>query len=141
MRQTNKLKTPIVLRVALVLLFAMLITSYMMGGIYARYSTTVTGTASASVAKFDVDAHCVYDAVIDKYVLTITNNSEVTVSYSVLFMVDGAELPNGVAITEINNQILALGNSATHIISVTENYAEQHTELLVDMVVTVEQVD
>ena len=140
MRQQNR-KTPIVFRLGVALLCALFITSHMMSGLYARYSTTATGSASASVAKFDIDANCVYDAETDKYKLTITNNSEVTVSYSVLFMVDGSELPNGIIITEINEQILLSKNTATHMISVAENYVEYHSNLSVDLVVTVEQID
>lgn len=51
MRQPNR-KAPLIFRVGLVLLCAMLITTNMMGGLYARYSTTVIGSATARVAKF-----------------------------------------------------------------------------------------
>lgn len=51
MRQSNT-KTPIVFRVALVLFCAMLISFSMMGGLYARYVTTISGSDSARVAKF-----------------------------------------------------------------------------------------
>lgn len=52
MRQSNR-KAPLIFRVGLMLLCAMLVTTNMMGGLYARYSTTATGSASARVAKID----------------------------------------------------------------------------------------
>lgn len=52
MRQPNR-KAPLIFRVGLMLLCAMLVTTNMMGGLYARYSTTVIGSATARVAKFD----------------------------------------------------------------------------------------
>ena len=51
MKQWN-IKAPLVFRLGVALLCAMLITSHMMGGLYARYTTTVMGSASANVAKF-----------------------------------------------------------------------------------------
>ena len=55
MKQFNKVKTPIVFRVGVILLCAMLFSSYLMGGLYARYSTAVTGSTAVQVAKIDVD--------------------------------------------------------------------------------------
>lgn len=140
MRQQNR-KTPLVLYIGLILMSAVLITSCMMGGLYARYTTTVAGSASATVAKFDVVTECVYDAGENQYILTITNNSDVTVSYSVVGLVDGEAFPNGVSITDIKDQNLVSRDTATHNISVTEAYNEYHPDLMVDLVVTVEQVD
>ena len=93
MRQLN-IKAPLVFRLGVVLFCAMLITFSMMGGLYARYSTTVTGEASAKVAKFDVkvtgdDGNT--DIVVNvssatddgsSCTITITNKSEVTVQYT-----------------------------------------------------------
>ena len=53
MKQSN-IKTPLVFRIGVALLCAMLITSHMMGGLYARYHSGVTGNAAGSVAKFSV---------------------------------------------------------------------------------------
>lgn len=50
MKQSN-IKTPLVFRIGVALLCAILITSHMMGGLYARYSAAATGTSSARVAK------------------------------------------------------------------------------------------
>ncbi len=50
MKQSN-IKTPLVFRIGVALLCAILITSHMMGGLYARYHSSVTGNAAGSVAK------------------------------------------------------------------------------------------
>ena len=51
MRKSN-IKTPILFRVGVAMLCAVLFSSYMMSGLYARYSSNVTGSATAQVAKF-----------------------------------------------------------------------------------------
>jgi len=51
MKQQNR-KTPLVFRVSLVLLCALVVSLRLTGGLYARYSTTATGGDSARVAKF-----------------------------------------------------------------------------------------
>lgn len=50
MKQSNK-KTPVVFYLSFVLLCAVLITTHMMSGLYARYSTTVAGSATTRVAQ------------------------------------------------------------------------------------------
>ena len=50
MKQWN-IKTPLVFRLGMALLAALFVTCNMIGGFYARYTTTVSGSASASVAK------------------------------------------------------------------------------------------
>lgn len=50
MRKSN-IKTPILFRVGVAMLCAVLFSSYMMSGLYARYSSNVTGSATAQVAK------------------------------------------------------------------------------------------
>ena len=89
MKQVN-IRTPLVFRLGVVLLCAMLITFSMMSGLYARYSTTVTGEASAQVAKFDVQVSgddsgvsvAVSPTTDGLYTITIANESEVTVQYT-----------------------------------------------------------
>lgn len=51
MKKTNG-KTPVVFRFGVVLLGALIISTHFMSGLYARYSTTATGSDSARVAKF-----------------------------------------------------------------------------------------
>ena len=100
MKQSN-IKIPFVFNLGLVLMCLMLISFSMMGGLYARYSTTATGEATAQIAKFDVQvtgdntAVAVNVAEVTKgvYTFTITNNSDVTVEYG-LTMAD--EQPAGI---------------------------------------------
>ncbi len=49
MKQRNR-KTPLVFRLGLLFLCAILCTSYLIGGLYARYTTSVTGSSTARVA-------------------------------------------------------------------------------------------
>ena len=51
-RKNKEQKTPLIFRIGLILMCAMMISCYMMSGIYARYSTTVTGKATARTARF-----------------------------------------------------------------------------------------
>ena len=53
MRKSNKVKIPFVFRLGLVLLCMMMFSTSMMGDLYARYSTTASGSATAQVAKID----------------------------------------------------------------------------------------
>ena len=96
-------KTPWVFRLGVALLCAMLITTHMMGNLYARYSTTATGGDGARVAKFDVDI-TLPNPVEDQdkadyklsayengktemvYEISITSKSEVAVSYDVILV-------------------------------------------------------
>lgn len=87
MRQAN-IKIPFVFNLGLVLMCLMLVTFSMVGGLYARYSTTATGEATAQIAKFDVQVTgdttgVAVDVTQEKgvYTFTITNNSDVTVEY------------------------------------------------------------
>lgn len=50
MKQLN-IKTPLVFSIVVTLLSALLITSHMVSGLYAKYSTTASGSSSARVAK------------------------------------------------------------------------------------------
>ena len=53
MRKQNR-KTPAVFYVGVVLLCAVLITSHLTSGLYARYTTTASGGDAAVVASFEV---------------------------------------------------------------------------------------
>jgi ABC-type transport system involved in multi-copper enzyme maturation permease subunit len=108
MKQSN-IKIPFVFNLGLVLMCLMLISFSMMGGLYARYSTTATGEATAQIAKFDVQvtgdttAVAVNVAEVTKgvYTFTITNNSDVTVEYD-LTMAD--EQPAGIVASFDQNE-------------------------------------
>ena len=49
MKQLN-IKTPLMFSIVVTLLSALLITSHMVSGLYAKYSTTASGSSSARVA-------------------------------------------------------------------------------------------
>ena len=108
MKQSN-IKIPFVFNLGLVLMCLMLISFSMMGGLYARYSTTATGEATAQIAKFDVQvtgdtaAVAVNVAQVKEgvYTFTITNNSDVTVKYG-LTMAD--EQPAGIVASFDQNE-------------------------------------
>ena len=159
MKQVN-IRTPLVFRLGVVLLCAMLITFSMMSGLYARYSTTVTGEASAQVAKFDVQVSGddsgvsvdVSQATDNDYTITIKNDSEVTVRYSLSVSFD--EVP-GVSASfdgESDSGILEFGGEkvtrklifAVDLNEFTKNIndsAEYSEEISFTVTVNVEQVD
>ena len=93
MRQQN-IKIPPVFHVGVILLCAMLITSYMMGGLYARYTTSASGGDSARVARFAFSddfttqyqtfttaASAMYPGSTITLTVRVTNNSEVALRY------------------------------------------------------------
>jgi hypothetical protein len=108
----------------------MLISFSMMGGLYARYSTTATGEATAQIAKFDVQVTGDNTAVAVNvtqvkegvYTFTITNNSDVTVEYD-LTMAD--EQPAGiVASFDQNEGNLLSGKNVTRKLTFTVDLDE-----------------
>ena len=78
----GKAKLNIPMCAALILLLLTMISVHMTSGLYARYISTGTATDTARVAAFDVSSSLAKgeDGV---YELTVTNNSEVTVTYHV----------------------------------------------------------
>ena len=93
---------------ALVLLLLTMISMHLTCGLYARYTANSQGSASARVAKFDVDS--VFAPVANesgKYTLTVTNNSEVTVRFKVDMSFDypmTISVNDAIApLTELNN--------------------------------------
>ena len=88
-------RTPAVFTVGCALLCLTLFSANLTSGLYARYTTTATGSDSARVARFDVsntvqseDAQInlhFYDASLltDRVEFTVESSSEVAVSYSV----------------------------------------------------------
>lgn len=88
----GKTKLNIPMCAAAVLLFLTLLSIHLTSGLFARYTTTVTAGDSARVAKFDVDVTAdIKDITVDceqsdsgTFTLTVTNNSEVTVRYTLI---------------------------------------------------------
>ena len=107
MRQQNNIKTPIVFRIALVLLCVMLFSFYLIGGLYARYTASASGGDSARVARFifDVEKDSGSQEFIDisnikkpgdsvEYIFTVSNGSsgdycEVAQNYSIKLIIEG----------------------------------------------------
>lgn len=93
MQSNRKNKRPsgnIMMRLAAVLFCLVMISTHLMGGLYARYVTKGTGSDSARVAKFDVEGSGSGEIALQaestaegKYTINVTNNSEVDVSYDV----------------------------------------------------------
>ena len=81
----GRVKLNIPMFAALILLLLTMVTTHMTSGLYARYTASATGSDSARVAKFDV---AVSDIAFNNgdgtYTFTVTNNSEVTVGYSIV---------------------------------------------------------
>ena len=75
------------MHIALLILCAVLISASSIGGLYARFTSTEQGSDGARVAKFDVIAtnkEIGTDEFNNSiYMVTVQNNSEVTVSYTI----------------------------------------------------------
>lgn len=76
---------------AFILFILTLISMHLTSGLFARYTVTATGSDTARVAKFDVQAGVGENITMDctlgtdpgKYSITVKNNSEVAVRYSI----------------------------------------------------------
>ena len=85
----GKAKLNIPMCAALVLLLLTMISVHLTSGLYARYTTTATGSDSARVAKFDVVTALTQAKdgegkdIEGQFTLMVTNNSEVAVKYQV----------------------------------------------------------
>lgn len=81
----GRVKLNIPMFAALILLLLTMVTTHMTSGLYARYTASATGSDSARVAKFDVIvSEGVFNNGDGTYTFTVTNNSEVTVGYSIV---------------------------------------------------------
>ena len=126
------------MHLALILFCMVLVTSYATAGLYASYRTEADGSDSARVAKFDVK--CSYDK--NTKTLTITNDSEVTVEYTVVYSVAGSNLPGGIEIVfEYGNTgTLQPGQTISGILNINGEY-QGSTDVNIDVSVDVSQVD
>lgn len=127
MKKQN-IKTPIVFHIGVALLFALVISCCMMGGISARYFTKVTGSATSKVASFNVICTSV-DAGSSKtleigseetvtYTFTVENVSDVAINYTI----EVANLPAGVTVTGNSSTFtLGIGESRNHTLTFSAN--------------------
>lgn len=105
MKQSNKIKTPLIFRVGVLFLCALLLSSQMMGGLYASYSVSAAGSNTVSVARISYlinegsSVHSITNTAAlanDEAVIaveetfTIVNNGEVAYDYTIsLSLSDG----------------------------------------------------
>lgn len=101
----------VLMRIALVLLCLVMLSVHLMGSLFARYTTAGNGADSARVAAFSVDVNgapenlninVLSSSESGSYVITIENDSEVAVRYTI-----------SVAVTPVNNQFDAASIAAT----------------------------
>ncbi len=89
-------------------------------GVFARYTTTISGTATLKVAKWDVSVEFTGEktdfTLIDKdgqetaeYIFTVTNNSDVALTYDVVLTLP-KKLPEGITL-EIGDSLLTKTNN------------------------------
>ena len=85
-KQNTKVNIPMC--AALVLLLLTMISVHLTSGLYARYTSTASGSDSARVAKFHVDSDHSEDVIVDcrssdsgTYEITVENQSEVAIKY------------------------------------------------------------
>lgn len=115
MNKQNNERTPlnlgtILIRTAAVLFCLLMVSVYMMSGLFARYVSTGQGGDSARVAGFDVEVNgpdgveIVYAQELEDYNLTVINNSEVAVTYDVKVLVDKLNFEIGV---KLGDQMLS----------------------------------
>lgn len=106
--EENKDHSSILLRALTVLLCLTLVSFWMLGNMYARYTTQASGEDSARVAKFSItdtsDLQKNYAVTLipgktERIQIQITNNSEVAVQYTFAFLVEG-NLPLNIDLKE-----------------------------------------
>ena len=122
MSKLNK-RTPVVFHVGCTLLCLVLFSTYLTGGLYARYTAHASGGDTARVAKFHISGSAPSsdgqevrielnffdpDKLTDSLAFTVASDSEVAVRYSVI-----VTIPTGMAHYDWLNITLDDGTSAT----------------------------
>ena len=109
----------IIFGIALVLFCLVIISTYMMSGMYARYRAADDATDQARVATFSVDADWGDDFTIDAtktaegtYTISLTNHSEVAVRCDLVLTLDENVL-NALDIALDGNAGTRVGNTVT----------------------------
>ncbi len=156
MKQLNQ-KTPWVFRLGVTLLCVMLMTTHLTGNLYARYSTTDSGSDSARVAKFEVtDTWQDGDTAVQNfavslapgeskyYTVAIQNKGEVAVKYTVKL----DNTTNNLPIEDAEIQLAELNPNANATTVFTISWPKSETDEsyvgqmdIFQITVTVEQVD
>lgn len=158
MKELNK-RTPLVFKIGVLLLCAMLITSYMMSDLYARYTVTAFAGDSARVAKFtftDADMQAQFQYItIESSVYpgqtvcninaSIENKSEVAIRYVVNFENLTGNLPINYPLP-ISFDVIAPGGEVTVNYPITWSSTDNSPDYagkmdIIRITVSVEQVD
>ena len=85
----GKTKLNIPMLAALILLLLTMVSTHFTSGLYARYSSTATGTDTARVAAFKVTGTvAAVEGKPGEFEVTVNNESEVTVNYSLEVVLD-----------------------------------------------------
>ncbi len=112
----KKKNVNIPMRAALILLCLTLISIRLTGGLYARYTAMAGGDDSARVAKFDVQVSLSDGIQLSnaqksgEYTITVTNNSEVAIEYTLVLSFTEA-VPSGLSAELDGNIGLVEGSS------------------------------
>lgn len=150
-------RTPKIFYVGVALLCALLVTSHMMGGLYARYTSGAEGASSARVAKFAFTeswgmqtqsiplsgAELIPGGKITVPV-TVENNGEVTIRYTVKVENLTGNLP--ITVGDLANETIGIGETKNFNIEIEWPSDQSKTDYMGKMdilrvSVTVEQVD
>lgn len=101
----NRKPHVIVLRLAAVLLVLVMLSTSMVAGRYARYTSTATASDSARVAKYEItvssdpnESIALSEGTPASYRFSVTSGSEVTVEYDLVIILPQA-LPTGIDIS------------------------------------------
>lgn len=111
----------IMMRLAAVLFCLVMFSTYLMGGLFARYTAKAGGNDNARVAKFDVKTSGPKGVEVlysqgdsGEYLLEVQNGSEVAISYTVTVVVDKIDF--GIIVT-LEDQVLNTNNATTVIVT------------------------
>ena len=160
------MKKNMIMRIASVLLVAVLLSTCAIAGTFAKFTSEVTGEITAKVAKWDIEFKNGEDVVVEdfnftlqdtmsrdenvndgviapgtkgEYTLKITNNSDVKVEYDVV-VTPGNDFPAGLTFS-VSEATGNLGFAATETITITWNWkwseTEENTYAGADLVATV----
>lgn len=111
-------QTNIMLRIAMLLLCMVIISTYFTSGLYAKYTVSKSGSDTARVAKWDVSAtggkpalaiDCSTSVMEDTYQVTVKNTSEVTAKYDIVVTFTQA-LPTNLSVNLDGNQTATLSS-------------------------------
>ncbi len=111
---------PLIFRIALIVLCMTAFTTSMLSGLYARYTAKNNGEDSARVAKFNVAAKWSEDVTVDaslgltngEYQFTVTNNSEVAITYDLVITFPGG-IPDYLQTSLPGKEASVSGNTIT----------------------------